>query len=153
MYFLETVREEGRALPEFLVLLEPTSPFVQPAHIEQCLEMLKNDPAADSAQTVAEIAPNSHAYNQRYHDEGGSHFLFPQERLKCFNKQLKPLFYNHGNVRVMRVKSLLKKKDLFGDRSIPVVIPRVYCMDVDGPEDLAVAKSLLDSGVVAVPDC
>lgn len=152
MYFLTSVYKEEKQLPEYLVLLESTSPFVQPEHIDECVSLLRPDLSADSSQTVAPVEPNSHAYNQRYHDGDGSHFLFSQERSKCFNKQLKPQFYKHGNVRVMRVRSLLEKKDIFGDKSIPLVVPHIYCMDVDGPEDLAVAKSLIESGLVKISD-
>ena len=146
LYLLKTLLNSDNSLPEFLVLLEPTSPFVNSNHIEMCVEALKNDSSASSAQTVTRASSNSHAYNQRYHDDKGSHFLFINERKTSTNKQSKPIFYIHGNVRVMRVSELMKSKKLFGEKSIPIEIPRIYAMDVDGPEDFALAQSILDSG-------
>jgi phosphoglycerate dehydrogenase-like enzyme/CMP-N-acetylneuraminic acid synthetase len=148
LYLLNTILKSDKSLPEFLVLLEPTSPFVNSTHIEMCLEALKADLSASSAQTVTRASSNSHAYNQRYHDENGSHFLFLNERKKSTNKQSKPNFFIHGNVRVMRVSELMKTKKLFGKKSIPIEISRFYSMDVDGPDDFDLAQSIIDSGYI-----
>jgi phosphoglycerate dehydrogenase-like enzyme/CMP-N-acetylneuraminic acid synthetase len=148
IYLLETILNTDKSLPEYLVLLEPTSPFVMPNHIEMCIDALKKDPTASSAQTVTRASSNSHAYNQRYHDENGSHFLFINERKISTNKQSKPDFFIHGNVRIMRVSELMKTKKLFGKKSIPIEISRFYAMDVDGPDDFDLAQSIIDSGYI-----
>jgi len=151
LHFLNNMIEKEKTLPEFLVLMEPTSPFVLPEHVDRCVAMLKDDPAADSSQTVCQVEPNSHAYNQRYNDSNGSHFIFPQKRELYFNKQLKPNFFIHGNVRIMRVESVMKNKDIFGNRSLPLVVPRIYGMDVDGPEELLLASCILKCELIKLP--
>lgn len=148
LHFLDVVRKDDNVLPEYLVLLEPTSPFVLGVHIDKCVSALEFDESADSAQTVTRVSPNSHAYNQRYHDENGSHFIYIEKRKKSVNKQTKPELYIHGNVRVMRVSSLIRTKDIFGEKSIPIIIPRKYAMDVDGPEDLVIAESMIKTGMI-----
>jgi len=148
LYFLRTTESKYGALPEFLVLLEPTSPFVKSKHIDSCIEALRADVEADSAQTVTRAISNAHAYNQRYHDETGSHFLFDKERKFCTNKQLKPNLFIHGNVRVMRTSSILKYRNIFGMKSIPIEIPRIYSIDVDGPDDLDIANIVLKSNLL-----
>ena len=147
---LEFARRMGvqGPLPEYLVLLEPTSPFVAPEDVEACLARLDGDPQADSAQTVTQVSSNSHAYNQRFHDTEGSHFLYPQERKVSVNKQAKPVFFIHGNARVMRVQSLLRTRSIFGLRSLPIEIPKIRAMDVDGQEDLLLAEAIITSGLV-----
>lgn len=146
--FVRRKAREGASLPEYLVLLEPTSPFVSPTDIEECIGQLDADESADSAQTVTPVSSNSHAYNQRYHDANGSNFLYPQERKVCVNKQSKPRFYIHGNARVMRIQSLLRTRSIFGARSLPIEIPRVRAMDVDSQEDLLLAEAIIASGLV-----
>jgi CMP-N-acetylneuraminic acid synthetase len=134
-----------------VALLEPTSPFLLPEHVEQCVVRLRARGDADSAQTVAPVAPNSHAFNQRALRGDAVEFVFSEERRRHFNKQLKPAFYVHGNVRVFRTGSLLGKRDLYGELSLAVHIPRLYAMDVDGPEDLQLAECILRCGLVALP--
>ena len=150
LYVVQEIVKHQKKLPEFIVLLEPTSPFVTTRQIEQCISTLSADNTADSAQTVTKVSSNSHAYNQRYHDENGSNFLYIQERNVCINKQLKPEFFIHGNVRVIRTESLIKTGSLFGERSIPIEISRFDAMDVDGPEDMTLAESMIKAGIIKV---
>jgi D-3-phosphoglycerate dehydrogenase len=145
--FLRRRVRQGSALPEYLVLLESTSPFISPNDISECIDRLADDSTADSVQTVTAVPPNSHAYNQRYHDQNGSNFLYPQERKASINKQSKPRFYIHGNVRVMRTLSLLRTGSIFGARSLPIEIPKIRAMDVDGQDDLLLAEAIIASGL------
>jgi CMP-N-acetylneuraminic acid synthetase len=151
IYFLNAIIDNEGALPDYLVFLEPTSPFVLPDHIQGCIDLLNENPTADSAQTITYLPSNHHAYNQRYLDNGFLYFRFPYERVGRFNKQSKPEFYIHGNLRVMRSKSVLEKKDIFGERSLPFIIQRHYAIDIDGPEDLDVAEGLLKCEKVKLP--
>ena len=130
-------------LPEYLLLLEPTSPFVTAEQISLLIDALKNDKTASSSQTVTKVQSNSHAFNQRYHDIGGSHFLFNNLRKGKFNKQLKPELYVHGNARLIRVRSILENGCLFGPKSIPIEIDKASALDVDGEDDLFIAEAII----------
>jgi len=152
VYFLETFIKEEGAVASIIVLLEPTSPFVLPRHIDECVALIKSEPEVDSVQSVTPVPPNHHAYNQRFLKDGLLRFRFPGERVGRFNKQLKPKFYVHGNLRVLRSTSLLKKRDIYGDRSLPYIIPRAYAVDVDGPEDLELAECYLFRSLVRAGD-
>jgi CMP-N,N'-diacetyllegionaminic acid synthase len=149
--WLQSLVRAERPLPEAVALLEPTSPFLLPDHIESCVERLRGRPEADSSETIVPVAHNSHAYNQRILHDDAVRLVFPEERRRHYNKQRKPSFYVHGNLRVIRTRCLLDQHDLFGALSLPVPIPSLYAMDVDGPEDLAVAECLLRCGLVALP--
>lgn len=151
IYFLETILREEGSIANILILLEPTSPFVLPGTIDNCVELLKKNHTADSVQTITTIPPNHHAYNQRYIKDGLVFFKFKEKKVSQFNKQLKPVFYIHGNLRVMRSASLLKKRDIYGDMSLPFIIPRIYAIDVDGPEDLDLAELYLSAEKVVLP--
>jgi len=149
--FLETLLKENGSIANILILLEPTSPFVLPENIDDCVELLKREHTADSVQTVTTLPTNHHAYCQRYIKDGQVYFRFQEERARLFNKQMRSEFYVHGNLRVMRSASLLQKQDIYGDISIPLIIPRVYAMDVDGPEDLELAELYLSARKVVLP--
>lgn len=139
--FFNRILETGSLVPEFIVLLEPTSPFVRAQDVKDCIDALNNDPTADSAQTVTAVPTNAHAWNQRYHNDGKSFFLFETHR-RAFNKQLKPTLYHHGNVRAFRTLSLLKYSSIFGRISIPITIPQIYSFDADNDETVKLADQL-----------
>src|SRR5206468_292957 len=51
-------------VPDVLVLVQPTSPFLAPAHVGAVLKALASNPVAESAQTVTPCPHNHHAWNQ-----------------------------------------------------------------------------------------
>lgn len=140
-------RSEG-AMPEMIALLQPTSPFILPSHINACVKKLRDAPYANSSQTISECPHNLHAYNQRIIKGRLVEFKFPRERMRCYNKQTKPKFYVFGNLVVARTEALLRQRKVFPNPSIPCVIPYRYAFDVDGPWDLRVAKNMLKGGMV-----
>ena len=148
IHFLNHFKNKCNKLPEFIALMEPTSPFVQVEHIEECFQLINKDKSATSVQTVTKPPPNHHAYNQRAIKDGISVFLFPDERRYSFNKQTKPKHYVHGNVRIFRTSSLLDSGDLFGEKSLAVVIPRKFSLDADSYEDFELAEMYIKSGLI-----
>lgn len=132
-------------LPELIVLLEPTSPFVKSLDIKKCINFLNKNKDYDSAQTVTKVSSNSHAYNQRYHISNCSKFLFEDERQFRVNKQAKPNLFIHGNLRVFRTSSFIKYGSIFGKKSYPIIISKIAAMDVDDKDDLKIASAILKS--------
>jgi CMP-N-acetylneuraminic acid synthetase len=141
---------EGK-VPDIVCLLQPTSPFVLPDVLDDAVEKLKQSAFADSAQTVTRFPHNFHAYNQRVVEDGCVSFRFPVERKIHYNKQTKPIYYIFGNLIVSRSRTLLEKGDIFGEHSLPIVIPLYYAADIDTAEDLDWAEWLLASRKVVLP--
>jgi CMP-N,N'-diacetyllegionaminic acid synthase len=147
---MDMSRREGR-IADILVILQPTSPFLRPEDIDQAVIILQNEEGADSVQTVTGFPHNYHAYNQRAIHNGWVSFCFPEERKKYYNKNTKPKHYMFGNLIVTRSRTILGKKDIFGDRSRCIEIPFPYALDVDGPDDLDLAKYYLQTKKVNLP--
>lgn len=143
LHVLQTLAERSGRMPGMIALLQPTSPFLLPAHIDDCVEALRANPDADSAQTVSPVFHNAHAFNQRVIVDGRVAFRFLEERRAAYNKQRKPKHYTFGNVVVTRARALLEGQDCFGNISVPVEIPRIYALDVDTLEDLDYASFLV----------
>lgn len=139
-HLLKDVDNKEGEVAEIIVLLQPTSPFVLPDHIDECVNIILKNQDAQSSQTISNIPHNFHAYNQRFIGNGWLRFSFPNERKVCYNKQKKPTFYVFGNLIVTRSKTLIDDRDIFGTKSIPVYISSPYALDVDGPEDIEVAE-------------
>ena len=148
---LQTQENQRGYLPDLFVLLQPTSPFVIPAHIDACVDRLRNDPKAQSVQTIASMTHNAHAFNQRrIGNDGYLRFVFADERRRFFNKQRKPTFYVFGNLHVFRTATFLSSGDAVPEPSIPHLIPRAYALDVDGPEEAELAQWYLSSGKISL---
>lgn len=139
------------ALPFAFALLQPTSPFVLPRHIEACVKALRDDPKAGSSQTISRFPHNFHAFNQRVVEDGYVRFNFEEERKACWNKQTKPVFFAFGNLVVTRTATFMDTGEIFATPSVPVEVEFPYSLDVDGPLELKWAELLVRSKNVELP--
>lgn len=149
---LNRLKKEEAYMPFAVALLQPTSPFVLPEHIDRCVELLRGDPSAGSVQTIAKLPHNHHAFNQRELSSGAVSFRFPKEREACYNKQKKPEFYAFGNLVVTRTSSLLEGKGVFAVPSLGSEIDPYYALDLDGPGDLELAEWYIRERKVKLPE-
>lgn len=78
-------------------LIQPTSPFPLPQHINDCVDALRAVRGADCAQTASSAPHNYHAYNQRMVDNGKVRFRFKEERESLYNKQRRSIHFSFGN--------------------------------------------------------
>ncbi|MCK5230250.1 MAG: acylneuraminate cytidylyltransferase family protein [Desulfobulbaceae bacterium] len=148
---LSTLKKGEGYEPFAVALLQPTSPFLLPEHIDQCCKLLLKNPDAASAQTIASFPHNFHAYNQRIVENGIVRFRFERERAVCYNKQTKPKFYVFGNFVVTRTSALLETGQVFARPSAAFEIPYTYALDVDGPEDLEFAEFYIEKQKILLP--
>lgn len=136
-------------IPEIVVLLQPTSPFVRPEDITDLVNLLSSDSDALSAQTIMPVYHNSHAFNQRIMNESNQvSFNFKNERALAYNKQRKPALYLFGNLVATRSTALLDGKDCFAEPSIGKVIDRFHALDVDSPDDFKLAELMIAANLV-----
>jgi CMP-N-acetylneuraminic acid synthetase len=138
-------------VPDILVLVQPTSPFLLPAHIEALLDALDGDREARSGQTVTRCPHNHHAWNQREVEHGRVRFRFADERAAAYNKQRKPPLYVFGNLVAVRGEAIAAGGPFFAEPSVAVEIPPPYDFDLDAPDDLMVAEALVAHGAVHLP--
>lgn len=149
---LQTLEKQEGYYPFAVALLQPTSPFVLPEHIDHCIRILTRNPDAASAQTITKFPHNYHAYNQRVVEEGVVRFRFPKERAVCYNKQTKPKFYVFGNLVITKREALLKKREVFANPSLAYEVPSHYGLDADGPDDIELAESYIIKRKVCLPE-
>jgi CMP-N,N'-diacetyllegionaminic acid synthase len=147
---VEFLRRSESRLPEFVFIVEPTSPFLRVQDISGLLEQMTSDAESVSGQTVTKPPHTHHAWNQREFKDGRVRFVF-EERKKVFAKQNKPPLYIFGNLVACRAAALLEEKDVFAEPSAGVEIEWPYDVNIDHPNDLLLANALLNFGIVALP--
>ncbi len=142
--------EEGVA--EYIALLQPTSPFLLPDHIDACVSTLRGQSDAGSAQTVIECPHNHHAVNQRVlKNTGCVAFRYPEARRNAYNKQRKQRHYLFGNLVVFRSLECLKQNTPFCEPSLPVAVDTIYGFDADGPYDFTLGSLIIQNGLISLP--
>jgi CMP-N-acetylneuraminic acid synthetase len=137
--------------PWLIVLVQPTSPFLLPSHIEGLVRLMVERRNAKSGQTVTLCPHNHHAWNQREVVDGIAHFLHRAEREKAYNKQSKPQRWVFGNLVATTATAIKAGEGMFAAPSIALPIEPPYDFDLDVAPDVKIATAFVRSGIVDLP--
>ncbi|MBL7070816.1 MAG: acylneuraminate cytidylyltransferase family protein [Candidatus Omnitrophica bacterium] len=130
--------------PDFIVLLQPTSPLRQSRHIDEALEALMRSDA-DSVVSITEVPHNFNPYSLMKLENGLlKPFLDYDE--KNNQRQKKPKFYarNGAAIYAFTYRCIAEKESIYGDKILPYFMGRDESVDIDSIFDLKSAEILLN---------
>jgi len=127
--------------PDWVLLLQPTSPLRTVGDIEAAVD-LANGTACDSVISVVRLQHEHPCAAKRI--AGG--FLRPFVVNAAEGDKVEPAYANNGAIYLTRTAVILNQNSLYGDASVPYVMPRERSIDVDTAFDLKIASIRLDSG-------
>ena len=130
--------------PEYVVLLQPTSPLRRWKHIDDAVSLLVSE-RADSVVTVVEV-PKHLSPDYVMKIEGGTLRPFLAEGVRVTRRQdVRPAYYRDGTVYAFRRDTIERFGNIYGDRCLPLVIDASESLSIDSPEDWAEAKRRLET--------
>jgi CMP-N,N'-diacetyllegionaminic acid synthase len=141
--------EEHQAYrPDFVMILQPTSPMRQPQHIREAVDTIVTT-GADSVVSVSEVPAHYHPMRMLRVDATGAAVLFvtgePVRRRINRRQDLPAAWAMNGAVYVFRRSVLFDAEpSLYGDRAAAYVMPPLYSVSIDDLEDWAAAERALD---------
>ena len=129
--------------PDYIILLQPTSPLRTSNHIDESLNMLKNS-KADSIVSVIDVPHNFNPFSVM--DFDGT-YLKPYLDFKESNnlRQKKPKFYARNGPAILAFSydCIMNKKSMYGDKILPYFMKREESIDIDEEYDLEMAEFFL----------
>lgn len=137
---VESVQSLSGAIPDLVVLLQPTHPLRMPADIERGIEMILDDPKADS---LFSLIPADDLRGQIIDGRFMPEVPLPRNKLK------EPrIFKNCGSFYIFRPERTFMTDRFFGEQIIPMVLERPeFEVDIDTASDLRLADCLLRSRI------
>ena len=134
----------GGWAPEYVVLLQPTSPLRRGKHIDDALSLLMTQ-GPDSVVTVVEV-PKHLSPDYVMKIEGGTLRPFLPEGARVTRRQdVRPAYYRDGTVYAFRRDTIERFGNIYGDRCLPLMIDAGESLSIDSPEDWANAKEILEA--------
>jgi CMP-N,N'-diacetyllegionaminic acid synthase len=129
--------------PDFIVLLQPTSPLRDSKHIDEALgRLVKSD--ADSIVSVIRVPHNYNPYSVMRLEKG---YLKPWLEYDELNnmRQRKPVFLarNGAAIYAFTYECLMRKRSLYGDKILAYEMSREASVDIDDIFDLKICEMLL----------
>lgn len=144
---LTWLKEHEGYTPDYVMILQPTSPLRQPFHIKQAVELIERT-GADSVLSVAPIPEHFTPYKAMVEDEGGMLTLFsgePVHRRAVRRQELKPAHWSVGAIYLFKPHLLFDATgpNFYGTRVAPYAMEDKYLVDIDVPEDWEEAERAL----------
>ena len=127
---------------ELIVLLQPTSPLRTPDHIRRAVDMLRAS-GADSVVSVVELPRHlSPDYLMRI-EEGGLQPFLPEGARVTRRQDARPAYSRDGTVYAFRRATLERFGNIYGARSLPLLVDAAASLSIDSPADWAAAERIL----------
>jgi CMP-N,N'-diacetyllegionaminic acid synthase len=128
--------------PEFVVLLQPTSPLRRSTHIDDAVSLLV-ERRADSVVTVVEVPKHlSPDYVMKIEDGLLRPFL-PEGARITRRQDVRPAYFRDGTVYAFRRDTIDRFGNIYGETCVPLLIDARDSLSIDSPEDWARAETLL----------
>lgn len=129
--------------PEYVVLLQPTSPCRRWTHIDDAVGLLMSE-GPDSVVSVVEVPKHlSPDYVMKIADGTLQPFL-PGGARVTRRQDVRPAYYRDGTVYAFRRDTIERFGDIYGHRCVPLLIDARDSLSIDSPEDWAEAERRLE---------
>lgn len=145
---VQWLKDKENYWPDYVMILQPTSPLRQPLHIKEAVDLIVKT-GADSVLSVAEIPENYSPYKAMVVGQDGLLTLFkdgqPVRKRPTRRQDLSQTYWSVGLIYLFKTNLLFDPKEpsLYGDKVTPQIIENKYRIDINIPEDWPVAESAL----------
>jgi len=148
---IEWMEEKENFQPDWIILLEPSSPGRQAFHIQEVANLICSpDFMYDSLIGVSKTPGHFHYQKQLQIIENGEVKRVGDgeilRNLIHHNQSLSQTFYINSSLYVFKRDNLFDgHSSLWGDKTYGYVMDEKYAMDIDTPEDWLVAETKMGS--------
>lgn len=142
LHALDWLEAQEGTLPQVVAMLLPTSPLRSARDLDRALELLETSGAPSVISVCAAGAPLG---SLRWLREGR---LMPLEGgLRNFQRQdVEQLYAVNGSIYVAAAETLRRHESFHIDGAVGSVMSRLHSIDINTPEDFAIAEALMPLG-------
>ena len=138
---------------DVMVSLPTTAPLRAVVDVEHCVDVMREDPAADVVACVTEAQRSPYFNMVRLGDDGAAGLVIPPESA-VWRRQDAPNVYDMTTVAyAARVPFVLQSSGLFAGRLRVVQVPRERALDIDTPLDFTIAEAIVNAGLAKEAVC
>ena len=147
-HVLKELQDREGYEPDLIVHLRPTAPLRKIPWIDEAVDLLAANAAADSVRSVS--MPSQHPYRVfRIASNGYLDPIMKQEHPTPYllrRQELPDMYYYNCVIDVTRPTTILSMKSMTGKNILPYVMDPDEVIDIDSVRDLAIARLLMEDG-------
>lgn len=126
---------------DYVIMLQPTTPFRTCTDIDNCIDLIKNNEQADSVISVVDVQGN-HPARMKYIKDGKLIDPVFCEKTENQNRQeLTPMYIRNGAIYLSSRETILKKS-FKGNICLAYEMDKFSSINIDSIEDFEYAKFL-----------
>ncbi|WP_432775379.1 acylneuraminate cytidylyltransferase family protein [Brevibacillus gelatini] len=138
-HVLEQLMIEGN-LPNYFMLLQPTSPMRTEKHVTECINMSLN---RNSSCTISVTEMEHHPFKCFYAKEGTLIPFLNKESLSKPRQQLARILRQNGAMYFLDCNQFLDKKSFFVEPVLPYFMDQSDSIDIDSEQDFLFCEFLM----------
>lgn len=143
---VQWLKENEDYEPDYIMILQPTSPLRQASHIKEAVELIKKT-GADSVLSVAEVPENYNFRKTMILDNSGMLKLVnsdPIYKRVARRQDLPKNSWSVGSIYLFKTDLLFgDNPNFYGEKTASLFIDQKYVCDINMPEDWGVAERAL----------
>lgn len=141
LHAIEWLDENEGYRPDFVVLLQPTSPLRTSEDVDSVFKLA----IEKNAESVVSVVPAySHPYwTKKILPDGRMEDFIPQTQVPQIRQDLTDAYALNGAIYLARTSFILKEKGWYADNTYAYIMPPERSLDVDTSWDLYLADLLL----------
>jgi len=141
---LKYLIKEDNCTPDIVVTLTPCHPFTSTYQLNKGIKMLIDNEDWDSVVTVKKVKEHPQ-WMIDLKEDNSCETILGNNLDGDFNvsQRLKKYYYLHGAFFINRVSSFLTAPSLYGEKWGAIVVNSKNSIDIDEPEDLLLAQSMI----------
>ena len=125
--------------PDYLVILQPTSPLRKSFHIDEALLKIIKNKKADSLVSCVKVNHNYDPESLMIIKKTG--YLKFKKKLR--RRQEKKIYYSRNGAAIYVIKYPVYLKKIFGPKTIPFIMENKHSIDINEIEDLNELRKLI----------
>lgn len=141
VYTLEKMKKEGKSF-DYFILLEPTSPLRDVEDVDKSIEMLVDNPVAESVMGVVRAEDSNPAFMVKI-GEGGLMIPFMGKAETLRRQDIPDAYYFEGTVYLSKCDAYMEKKAFYHDKTLPYVVPKWKSFEIDDIIDFTIIEAIM----------
>lgn len=141
IHYIRTLQEDEKVIPEYLCLLQCTTPFRTTQDIDQAIQKCLQQ-EADACVSVCEVEENPYWMVTVEEERIKKLINVPNEILR--RQELPKVYRYNGGVYIIKTEVLLEDKTLFPENTTPYLMSAKSSMDIDTELDFKICELIYE---------
>lgn len=141
VYTIQKLQKEGKSF-DYFILLEPTSPLRDVEDVDKSIEIMVDNPEAESMMGVTKAEDTNPAFMVKLGENGMMiPFMGKAETLR--RQDIPDAFYFEGTVYLSKCDAYVEKRAFYHDKTLPYIVPKWKSFEIDDIIDFTIIEAIM----------